>query len=32
MNDILKELEKQLGPLEKQSEIAKEYLKKKVGT
>ena len=29
VNDILKELEKQLGPLEKQSEIAKEYLKKK---
>lgn len=29
VNDILKELEKQLGPLEKQSEIAREYLKKK---
>ena len=29
VNDILKELEKQLGPLEKQSETAKEYLKKK---
>ena len=29
MNDILQELEKQLGPLEKQSETAKEYLKKK---
>ena len=29
VNDILAELEKQLGPLEKQSETAKEYLKKK---
>lgn len=29
INDILQELEKQVGPLEKQSEIAKEYLKKK---
>lgn len=29
VNDILQELEKQLGPLEKQSETAKEYLKKK---
>lgn len=29
VNDILAELEKQLGPLEKQSEVAKEYLKKK---
>ena len=29
VNDILSELEKQLGPLEKQSETAKEYLKKK---
>ena len=29
INDILAELEKQLGPLEKQSETAKEYLKKK---
>ena len=29
VNDILKELEKQLGPLEKQSETAREYLKKK---
>lgn len=29
VNDILKELEKQKGPLEKQSEIAKEYLHKK---
>ena len=29
VNDILSELEQQLGPLEKQSEIAKEYLKKK---
>lgn len=29
VNDILKELEKQLGPLEKQSETAKEYLKKR---
>ena len=28
-NDILQELERQLGPLEKQSETAKEYLKKK---
>ncbi len=27
--DILSELEKQVGPLEKQSEVAKEYLKKK---
>lgn len=29
VNDILQELEKQLGPLEKQSETAKVYLKKK---
>ena len=29
VDDILKELEKQLGPLEKQSETAREYLKKK---
>lgn len=29
VNDILSELEKQKGPLEKQSETAKEYLKKK---
>ncbi len=29
VTDILSELEKQLGPLEKQSEVAKEYLKKK---
>ena len=29
VNDILQELERQLGPLEKQSETAKEYLKKK---
>ncbi|MCR4990632.1 MAG: chromosome segregation protein SMC [Lachnospiraceae bacterium] len=29
VNDILSELEKQVGPLEKQSEKAKEYLKKK---
>ncbi|MCC2254727.1 chromosome segregation protein SMC [Ruminococcus sp. CLA-AA-H200] len=29
VNDILKELEKQLGPLERQSETAREYLKKK---
>ena len=29
VNDILSELEKQLGPLEKQSETAKAYLKKK---
>ncbi|HIZ12887.1 MAG TPA: chromosome segregation protein SMC, partial [Candidatus Mediterraneibacter stercorigallinarum] len=29
VNDILQELEKQLGPLEKQSETAREYLKKK---
>ncbi len=29
VNDILKELEKQLGPLEKQSETAREYLKKR---
>ena len=29
VNDILAELEKQLGPLERQSEKAKEYLKKK---
>lgn len=29
VNDILKELEKQLGPLEKQSETAREYLKRK---
>ena len=29
VNDILKELEKQVGPLEKQSEKAKEYLKLK---
>lgn len=29
VNDILKELEKQLGPLEKQSDTAKEYLRKK---
>lgn len=29
VNDILQELERQLGPLEKQSETAREYLKKK---
>ncbi len=29
VNDILQELEKQLGPLQKQSETAREYLKKK---
>ena len=29
VNDILSELEKQIGPLEKQSEVAKQYLKKK---
>jgi len=29
INDILSELEKQLGPLERQSEVAKQYLKKK---
>ncbi|WP_346663471.1 chromosome segregation protein SMC [uncultured Merdimonas sp.] len=29
VNDILAELEKQIGPLERQSETAKEYLKKK---
>ncbi len=29
VNDILSELEKQVGPLEKQSEVAKIYLKKK---
>ena len=29
VNDILSELEKQVGPLEKQSEVAKVYLKKK---
>lgn len=29
VNDILLELEKQIGPLEKQSAVAKEYLKKK---
>ena len=29
VNDILSELEKQIGPLEKQSEVAKVYLKKK---
>ncbi len=29
VTDILTELEKQIGPLQKQSEIAKEYLKKK---
>ena len=29
VNDILSELEKQLGPLEKQAETAREYLKKK---
>ncbi len=29
VNDILSELERQVGPLEKQSETAKEYLKKK---
>ena len=29
VNDILAELEKQIGPLEKQSEVAKVYLKKK---
>ena len=29
INDILSELEKQVEPLEKQSEVAKEYLKKK---
>lgn len=29
VNDILSELEKQIGPLERQSEVAREYLKKK---
>ena len=29
INDILSELEKQLGPLERQSEVAKKYLQKK---
>ena len=29
VTDILNELEKQIGPLQKQSEVAKEYLKKK---
>ena len=29
VNDILGELEKQFGPLQKQSETAKEYLKKR---
>ena len=29
INDILAELEKQLGPLERQSEVARQYLKKK---
>jgi chromosome segregation protein len=29
VNDILSELEKQVGPLERQSEVAKEYLKKR---
>lgn len=29
VNDILAELEKQIGPLQRQSEVAKEYLKKK---
>ena len=29
VNDILSELEKQIGPLQKQSEVAREYLKKK---
>lgn len=29
VNDILAELEKQIGPLEKQSEVAREYLRKK---
>ena len=29
ITDILSELEKQVGPLEKQSEVAKVYLKKK---
>ena len=29
VNDILSELEKQVGPLEKQSQVAREYLKKK---
>ena len=29
VNDILSELEKQIGPLKKQSEVAREYLKKK---
>ena len=29
VNDILSELERQVGPLEKQSEVAKEYLRKK---
>lgn len=29
VNDILTELEKQIGPLEKQSEVAREYLKKR---
>ena len=29
INDILAELEKQLGPLENQSETARQYLKKK---
>ena len=32
VNDILSELEKQVGPLEKQSEVAKIYLKKKEGS
>ena len=29
VNDILSELEKQIGPLQRQSEVAREYLKKK---
>ena len=29
VNDILSELEKQVGPLERQSEKAREYLKRK---
>ena len=29
VNDILSELERQIGPLEKQSQVAREYLKKK---